>query len=460
MAPLDDELRAALRTRADALAPSPDPLAGIERRARGIRRRRIAASVAGAALAVSAVAVGATALQPAARPGPAPFASPSVAPPYALDPNHPWAYRGIPMAELGGLPDLAERVWLRAHNAASDDVEFSLLYGHLYEPAGQPELVFLVREKASGQVHWAVALGAPDHPTLSLDVPVRGTPSVLLGALPGDEAPRLVVVGPPQVTRVEYAPAWLPPELGVLVQTRVLVPSAPGVAFTALEGKDGREHVTVTAGPTRLYDGPAPEHAGRPTPPAHPLQPANVLVWPTRGIVDPDLVRPATAAATSALAGNPGDGRLHVLFAGHDGHGVRYLMGQVWLRGGVQAYGFSYTVSAAGRPAVFLGPATSAKAELLAFDIGLPQSPGSSLLVVVPSPRTTQVLYDTDGVGALKLVSGTSADGGVVLIPRTSVDPVTESDRLQLLTGNGDPATDTTFQGPVLPLLCGRKGCG
>ena len=457
MAPLDEELRAALRTRADALAPSPDPLAGIERRARSIRRRRIAASVAGAALAVSAIAVGATALRPTGQPGPAPFATATAAPPYALDPAHPWAYRGSPLAELGGLPELAERVWLRAHDTARDDVAFSLLYGHRYEPAGQPELVFLVREKASGRLHWAVALGAPAGPTLSLDFPLRGTPSVLLGALPGDEAPRLVVVGPPQVTRIEYAPAWLPPELGVLVQTRVLVPAAPGVAFTALEGRSGREHVIVTAGPTRLYDGPAPEHADQPTPPA---QPANVLGWPTRGTAEPELMRPATAAATSALGGQPGDGRLRVLFAGHDGHGVRYLMGQVWLRGGGQAYGFSYTVSAAGQPAVFLGPATSAKAELLAFDIGLPQSPGSSLLVVVPSPRTTQVLYDTDGVGALKPVSGTSADGGVVLLPRQSVDPVTESDRLQLLTGNGDPATDTTFQGPVLPLLCGRKGCG
>ena len=70
--------------------------------------------------------------------------------------------------------------------------------------------------------------------------------------------------------------------------------------------------------------------------------------------------------------------------------------------------------------------------------------------------------YDADGaaVKGVSLAFGTSADDGVVLIPRQSVYPVTESDRRQLLTGNGDPATDTTFQGPVLPLLCGRKGCG
>ncbi|MCW2587053.1 MAG: hypothetical protein JWN55_2569, partial [Frankiales bacterium] len=46
MSPLDDQLRAAMHARADVLAPSPDPLAGIEARARGIKRRRAAASVA------------------------------------------------------------------------------------------------------------------------------------------------------------------------------------------------------------------------------------------------------------------------------------------------------------------------------------------------------------------------------------------------------------------------------
>ena len=117
-------------------------------------------------------------------------------------------------------------------------------------------------------------------------------------------------------------------------------------------------------------------------------------------------------------------------------------------------------MSAAGQPAVLLGPATSAKAELLAFDIGLPRSPGTSTPVVVTSPRTTRALCGTDGVAALTPVSGTSVDGGIVLIRRTSIDPVTGPDRLQLFTGNDGPVTDTSFQGPVLSLLCGRTGCG
>lgn len=47
MSPIDDELRTALQRRATAVPPSPDPLAGIERRAGRMRRNRVAVSVAG-----------------------------------------------------------------------------------------------------------------------------------------------------------------------------------------------------------------------------------------------------------------------------------------------------------------------------------------------------------------------------------------------------------------------------
>ena len=63
MTPIDDELRNLLHARADVLTPSADPLGGVERRARRMRRNRVAASVAGAALAVSAVAVAIPLLQ-------------------------------------------------------------------------------------------------------------------------------------------------------------------------------------------------------------------------------------------------------------------------------------------------------------------------------------------------------------------------------------------------------------
>jgi hypothetical protein len=57
MTPIDDELRTTLRDRAAQVPTSPDPLAGIERRARGIRRHRLAAAATGGVLALAAIAV-------------------------------------------------------------------------------------------------------------------------------------------------------------------------------------------------------------------------------------------------------------------------------------------------------------------------------------------------------------------------------------------------------------------
>ena len=103
MTPIDDELRSLLHKRADRVASPPDPMAGIESRARRMRRNRVAASVAGAALAVAAIAVAVPSLVPghdrdrdtvATTPTPT---APAVAPTYGpneLDPANPWAYRG------------------------------------------------------------------------------------------------------------------------------------------------------------------------------------------------------------------------------------------------------------------------------------------------------------------------------------------------------------------------------
>ena len=57
MTPIDDELRIALHERASTVSPTTDAFVGIERRAKGIRRRRLAGAVAGSALALAAVAV-------------------------------------------------------------------------------------------------------------------------------------------------------------------------------------------------------------------------------------------------------------------------------------------------------------------------------------------------------------------------------------------------------------------
>jgi hypothetical protein len=57
MGRIDDELREVLRDRAERVVPPADPMTGIERRARAIKRRRNAARVAASALSVLVVAV-------------------------------------------------------------------------------------------------------------------------------------------------------------------------------------------------------------------------------------------------------------------------------------------------------------------------------------------------------------------------------------------------------------------
>jgi hypothetical protein len=58
MSPIDEELRRALRQRADELRPPTDPLTGVEARARGIHRRRLAAGITSAAAAIAVIAAG------------------------------------------------------------------------------------------------------------------------------------------------------------------------------------------------------------------------------------------------------------------------------------------------------------------------------------------------------------------------------------------------------------------
>src|SRR4051812_38777928 len=139
MTPIDDELRHVLHARADVLAPSPDPLGGIERRAKRMRRNRVAASVAGAALAVSAVAIaipllgsnddGSTTQFASQAPSPQPSATSQAAlPPSALDPQHPWAYRGDPGLLRNGNLETFQRDWALKHPGST----VAPLYGHVY----------------------------------------------------------------------------------------------------------------------------------------------------------------------------------------------------------------------------------------------------------------------------------------------------------------------------------------
>ena len=93
---------------------------------------------------------------------------------------------------------------------------------------------------------------------------------------------------------------------------------------------------------------------------------------------------------------------------------------------------------------------------MLAFVVG--SLPGTSVdqLVVIPQPRTGQVLYDKNATGAFSPVTGQDYLDGVVLIDRSRT---ATDDRLQVLDGNGD-LDNPTYEGPVAPLLCGVRECG
>lgn len=177
MSPLDDELRAALRGRASVLTPVPDPLAGIERRAKRIRRNRVAASVAGSALAVAAIALAVPALAPSALPDqlpppvatPGPTAAPSPAPspaqqvnPYALDPADPWPYRGDPEVRAQGDLDAYTVEFAARRGVLTDDVRLTPRFGQVYEPSAVPELFYVATVISSGD-SWGWT-GCPGRP--------------------------------------------------------------------------------------------------------------------------------------------------------------------------------------------------------------------------------------------------------------------------------------------------------
>lgn len=133
MSPLDDELMTTLRDRAASLPPSPDPLAGIERRAARIRRRRLAAALSGAALVVAAAAVSIPSLvsgSPTVRLTPA-TQGPTAAPDAGQPPANvlsTWPQRGA----SARAPQLTEVVqaFAQAMNRSADvaDAEYRQLF--------------------------------------------------------------------------------------------------------------------------------------------------------------------------------------------------------------------------------------------------------------------------------------------------------------------------------------------
>jgi hypothetical protein len=436
MSPLDDQLRAALHGRADVLAPSPDPLAGIERRARGMKRRRVAASVAGAALAVVAIAVAVPSLGSGGKPTQYASGGPtSLAPASTLDPEHPWAFRGTTLTP--GTAAHFQQEWASRHPGS----RLSPLFAQVYAPSGQEEAAFVATGNGGPRFGWVTGSSFLHDETYGLPEPA------LQFALPGDEVPRLVVVAAPDSTSVEYAADGH--------TYRAMTSLAPGVGSTPLEGDTTAARVRVTASDgTVVYEADAAGSAAGSS-----AQPVNVAPWPTRGTPQHDLLPAARAAVAPSLQATAATVELKVLFAGRTTSGVRYVMGQAWKAGAASAHSFSYATGGTQGPDTFVGPETAKAPAVLAFALtNLPGTAGE-LLVVIPEPRTTQVLYDTDGAGAFQPRDTPGAEG-VVLIDRAASPAGGGADRLQLLTGNGDPATDVTFEGTVASLLCGLSNCG
>ena len=260
MSPLDDELRSALHSRAAGVAASPDPLAGVERRARTMRRNRVAASVAGSALAVAAIAAVVPALQSGRATGPQPPSVASAAPTeavtassYALDPENPWDYRGTPLGK-DFVDALATEVAAR-HGQQADAGRVIALFGQRYEPSGQLEAVFVSRRSGDGAT-WGVARSSESGLEVVSEQALAPGTNALVAALPGDEVGRLLVVSAPDASRAEYAPDATS---GYTPMTAL----APGVWTGPREGDAATDSVRVVAfDGTEVFRGPRARRPG------------------------------------------------------------------------------------------------------------------------------------------------------------------------------------------------------
>ena len=471
MPPLDDELRAALATRAAMLAPSPDPMAGVERRARSIRRRRTAASVAGTALAVLAVVGVGAALTPgsALLPEPGPVATPgptqepappapgptSTPPPDGrtpapardasiLDPARPWQLRGqtglLPDAELPALRDS----WAARHPGTSA----APLYVQSYEPAGTTEVVVV----ADGdRPRWGVLRSSESGFEVVVDEPLPPAPRALAAALEGDESPRLLVVAAPSAGQAQYAPdgrTWR-----AMADTAT---GAPGVFVHALDGDPARDQYRVLDGDgdldAPLHRAPAPD-APRPAGPA--AAPANVVEWEPRGTIDGELVVAVrTAWGRSREDGTTGEQvQEKVLFAGRvDGH--RVLLAQLWVPGDDRAATVGYVRPASGQAELVPVPALDDAAPVVVLPLSPSARATTSPLVVGPRPGTGQVLY-AERSSEYRPVEADSGFDGVVVVDRPVEAGRVGGDRLRLLDGDSRPS----FDGEVASLVCGARGC-
>jgi hypothetical protein len=456
---LDDELRAVLHGRATAVPASPDALTGIERRASRIRRNRVAASVAGSVLGVAAIASVVPLLQgaasapspdaptvasvePSAPPSPGPTAIVTTSP-YALEPERPWPYRGTPLEQLGsGTVETIAREYAVQHGVPESSVELTPLWGQLYEPSGQAELVFLA--SVDGVARWGVAQGGEGGPEFPVDDALTSPALALPAALPGDGGVgRLIVVAAPEVGDISYGPDDAS-EFAPMTQI------ADGVAITPLEGDPAADRFRVLeANGQELAGGPAPDIAVAgppaeegegegegpgthepPVPGDEVPAPANAVDWPTRGGVLADLYEQALTDFSSAAGVSRDEVGSRLLYAGQRGDQVVLFL-QGWYGADARSFAWSYDTRN-GTTEQVLQDFTAPEPAVFAAELG-------EMLVVVPEPRAGQVLYAPDATSELQPVQDQGTEAAV-LIDRPDG---TTTDRLLVLDGNGDP------EGPI-----------
>jgi hypothetical protein len=455
MSPLDDELRALFHRRADVLAPAADPMAGIELRAKRMRRNRVAASVAGTALAVTAIAIAVPVLRPDshgqgsqfAPPGPSAPATlrPSPGDGLSLDPQHPWAYRGDPSLIAGNELTTLQAEWATAHPGST----LSPLFGQVYEPSQKPEIAFVAT--SPGGSRWGVATSSHAGWVFPVDEALSAPTPVLMAVLAGDGAPRLIVIAGPRTGAISYAVDG--------VSFHEYPGPLVGVVFVPLQGDTSRDAVQVLDGngniDAPLFEGPAPDPAtsASPSPGAKPV---NYIEWQTRGTVDP-AVEAAAVNAFAAAVGTP-DAVVghHVLFGGKDSAGRSLVFMQAWYGAydGGQGHSFGFVSDGKGGGEPFLGPVTTQDPPVLAYLVSAAPGRTTDTLVLLPRLGAGAFSYATSATAPYRTVgSGRSDLANVAMIDR---DPRATSDRVKVLQGDGSKL----FEGPVMPLLCGATSCG
>lgn len=400
MTPIDDELRAALQGRAAALAPSPDALAGIERRASRIRRTRIGTAVAASALAVSAIAVAVPVLQGAMSAGPEtrrfattpPSPTAPAASPYVLDPDAPWTYRGDDLSLLGPGTLRTIETELGVKRGASS-VTLTPLWGQVYEPSQQFTLVYLAA--VDGELRWGVSQTPTESgPEYLVDEPLPEPAYALAAALPGDEGGRLVVVADPDVGGLNYSADGTDEAISAMQELE------PGVATVFLGAGSPDDFLSVVdRSGDEVHRSPVPEVVAAAQPSGQPLtvlDPENP--WEVRG--DPSLV---TAGQLKALGqdwatrnGIDAEVEIRPLFvqrwAVDAGLEVVYLV-----RSGDGPW--TWGVASLGEGGWWWYAENEITDPLSALVATLPGEPGEERVLVVGAPSTGGAVHATPGAG-------------------------------------------------------------